>query len=419
MKGTNTYKATFLQIDITPDFQTSLVGCYRSDNRSQGILHRLYAQAVLFQKEDKNFCLIAIDNLGLTVQLANIIRSKVSLLLNTNTSHVMLNFSHTHSAPEPTQYALNGERYFKFLCEQILKCVEIAMKNFSPCKIGWSLTSSNIGENRRNGCSITDDRIGALMIADSNSEEPIVIITRVAAHANVLMSQNSKISSDYFGIIREELQHFYGCPIMILQGAAGNLKPAQVSKTGGGNLDDLYRIANIFVTAAKQLKFKLKDIEDIQMFSKKMTFIADVPSKEEAEKIASNSTSADAQDWLKSCEDLRNKGEKFQSQLAEINFFKLNEGCICGVAEEIFCELALDVKDRTNNPLLFLNGYTNGCTGYLPSRTEWHKGGYEVFESNFIYHKYHGHVMPFREETADKIVDMVVSEWERMKKTEV
>jgi len=43
------------------------------------------------------------------------------------------------------------------------------------------------------------------------------------------------------------------------------------------------------------------------------------------------------------------------------------------------------------------------------------KGGYEVIESNFIYHKYHGHVMPYRAETADQIVDLVVSEWDRLK----
>jgi hypothetical protein len=165
----------------------------------------------------------------------------------------------------------------------------------------------------------------ALIVADANSEEPIFIITRVAVHANVLMSQNFKLSSDFFGIAREKLHLFYGCPVMILQGAAGNLKPVQVEKIGGGNLDDLYRIASIFVNAVKQLKFELSGIEDIQMFSRKMTFVSDVPSKEEAEKIAADSTDESTQDWLKSCEDLRNKGIKFQSQLAEINFFKLNE----------------------------------------------------------------------------------------------
>lgn len=415
MKETKICKAAFSQIDITPDFQTALIGCRRPDNRSRGVLHRLFAQAVLFQKESETFCLIAIDNLGLTVTLANTIRSNVAAHLNTDVTHVMLNFSHTHSAPEPTRYALNGERYFSFLCEKIIECVKIAKQSFSSCKIGWALTSADIGDNRRDGCSVTDNRLGALMIADAGNDKPIAIITRVAAHANVLMWQNFKISSDYFGLAREELQDFFGCPIVVLQGAAGDVKPVGVAKVGGGNLEDLHRIVTVFVNAAKHLKFTLSDVDDIQMFSKRMVFISDVPSKEEAERIAADSSSTEAQEWLKACDELRNKGEKIQSLPAEISFFKLNEGCLCGVAEEIFCELALDAQARTNNPLFFLNGYTNGCTGYLPSRTEWHKGGYEVYYSNFVYHKHHGHVMPYRAETADQIVDLVVSEWERVK----
>ena len=406
--------AAFSQIDITPDFQTSLVGCYRPDSRSQGVLHRLYAQVLLFQTGNKNFCLIAIDNLGLTVLLSNLLRSKIAAELNTDISHVMLNFSHTHSAPEPTPLAVNGERYFEFLCKQIVTCVKIAKKTFTPCKVGWALATSDIGDNRRDGCTITDNRLGALMVADAESGKTIVIVTRIAAHANVLMCENLKISSDYIGIAREELQVFYGCPIMVLQGASGNIKPIGVDKIGGGNLDDLHRVANIFINDAKKLHFELEDIEDILMFSKEMVFISDVPSKEEAEKIVADS-GIEAEDWLLSCEELRNKGDKTQSLKAEVNFFKLNQGCICGIAEEIFCELALDVQERTGNPLLFLNGYTNGCTGYLPSHAEWYKGGYEVYESYFYYHKYHGHIMPYRAETADQITDLVVSEWERVK----
>ncbi|MCL2772882.1 MAG: alkaline ceramidase [Oscillospiraceae bacterium] len=417
MKEKNIYKAAFSQIDITPEFQTSLMGCYRPDNRSQGILHRLYAQASLFQNDNETFCLIAIDSLGLTVQRAKILRLKIAELLNIDISHVMLNFSHTHSAPEPTQYALNGDRYFAFLCEQIVSCAESANQNFSPCKIAWALTEANTGENRRPGCSVTDNRLGALLVSDADNEKPIVIIMRVATHNNVLMWQNYKISSDFIGVARERLQQFYGCPIMVLQGAAGNLSPVGVDIMRGGNLDDLHRIAGIFENAAKMLKFELRNIENIQMFSKEITFISDVPSKSEAEKIAAaadETQAAAAAEWLKSCEELRNSGYMTQSFLAEINFFELNEGCFCGVAEEIFCELAIDAKERTNNPLLFLNGYTNGCTGYLATREEWHKGGYELFDSNFVYHKYHGHVMPYRDDTAEQIVDMVVGEWERI-----
>lgn len=51
------------------------------------------------------------------------------------------------------------------------------------------------------------------------------MILRVTAHCNVLKADNYKISPDYFGEIREKFQAQYGCPIMIIQGSAGNIAP--------------------------------------------------------------------------------------------------------------------------------------------------------------------------------------------------
>ena len=120
-------------------------------------------------------------------------RIRVAKLLNTEISHVMLNFSHTHSAPAPSSFALNGEQYFSYMCEQILKCVEDAKTNYTPCKAGWALTNTCIGENRREGCTVVDNRLGALKLVDSESGKLIAIILRISAHANVLMRDNCQI----------------------------------------------------------------------------------------------------------------------------------------------------------------------------------------------------------------------------------
>lgn len=46
-----TYTA-FSEIDITPEYSIDLIGFSREDNQSRGILHRFYAQIVLFRKND-------------------------------------------------------------------------------------------------------------------------------------------------------------------------------------------------------------------------------------------------------------------------------------------------------------------------------------------------------------------------------
>jgi len=199
------FQASFLQVDITPDYQVELIGCDRIDRQSHGILHKLFAQVLVFKNDSDIFCLIAIDSLGLTTERSNKLRTEVGMKLNTTAAHVMLNFSHTHSAPEPTPFALNGDRYFGYMCEQIVQTVDKTKETFAPCQAGWALTKTNLGENRREGCTIIDDRLAALKISEAKSKNPIAVILRISAHANVLMQENNMISSDYFGIAREKL----------------------------------------------------------------------------------------------------------------------------------------------------------------------------------------------------------------------
>jgi hypothetical protein len=409
-------KAAFEQIDITPDFQVELIGCYREDSKSQGVLHPLYAQVLLFEFCGGRHCLIAIDSLGLTTTLSDELRSIVAEQLKTSISCVMLCFSHTHSAPAPLS-PVNGERYFHLMCERIKKCAAGALEKMQSCKAGWALTDTEIGENRREGCTTVDNRLGALRITNSATGQPLAVVLRITAHANILMSGNNKISSDYFYAARERLQKYFLCPVMLIQGAAGNIKPVGVDKILGGSIQDLDRIVNVLCNSVKQLHFDMTEVNSLQMYSKGFDYYSNVPSEKEAQQIANDAKrlcGIDGTEWLMECEKLRKSGVAIQIQEGKVQFFNLNDGCLCGVPDEIFCEISLKASSEVLSPYLFLNGYTNGCTGYLPHSEEWVKGGYETLFSYLQYYKFHGHVMPFQQDTADRLVKLVCSEWERM-----
>lgn len=244
MNKTNICKAAFVQADITPDFPVELIGCYRADSKADGVLHKLYAQVLLFELGGERHCLIAVDSLGLTTALSQELRGLVAGELGGGTSHVMLNFSHTHSAPAPLS-ALNGQRYFKLLCGKVTGCVKKALGKLQPCLAGWAVGKTQIAENRRDGCSIVDERLGALQVVSAKEKKPIALLLRVSAHANVLMTGSNGISSDYFGVAREKISNHLGCPVMMMQGAAGNLKPTGVDKIVGGTVRDVERISDV------------------------------------------------------------------------------------------------------------------------------------------------------------------------------
>lgn len=416
MNLNNDCEAAFAQTDITPDYQVELIGCSRQDSKSYGVLHPLYAQVLLLKSNGKAYCLIAIDSLGLTTALSNELRSVVAGELKTENSHVMLNFSHTHSAPNPLS-PVNGDRYYRFMCKQIKKCVAGAMEKLKPCKAGWAMIDTNIGENRREGCTAVDNRIGALKIADDTNGLPLTAVLRITAHANILMSDSNKISSDYFGVARKKLQEYFLCPVMLIQGAAGNIKPVGVDKIHGGGLDDLDRISDILLQSAKKLHFELTEVNGLRMYNRNFVYYSDVPSKTEEKKIAEDAKrlcGIDGSEWQKECARLRVSGVTTQVKKGNIQFFYINGGCFCGVPDEIFCEISLAASKHAQAPYLFLNGYTNGCTGYLPHSEEWVKGGYETLYSYLQYYVFHGHVMPFRQDTANRIVRLVSGDWFHM-----
>lgn len=401
----------FAEVDITPSFNVQTIGFNRKDNLSRGILHRLFAQISVWNSDEGTCCLVTIDHIGFSVKEANLLRDEIATELNITRDRVMLCFSHTHAAPK---ISIETE-YFHCLREQVILGVIEAEKNIAPIKAVWGIAEADIGINRRDGEGVLDRRIAVLKIVDADSSNLRLLILRVTAHCNVLLRDNYLISSDFIGVTRKSLEEKYNCKVMITQGASGNVKPKYA-----GLLEDLDKMALEINNAIATCIGKLKPhrIEKLAMFSQTETFFADVPTLERAKEISDEAMSEnniDGTNWLKEVARLHSENITQQSKDIEIQYFMLNDGCFCGVSNEIMCELAVDVVKACNNEFIYLGGYTNGCDGYLPTAHEYDKGGYEVLHSYLIYYIYHGTVMPLNRDTADKLVRIVTENWMKMK----
>ncbi|MPM58778.1 hypothetical protein SDC9_105611 [bioreactor metagenome] len=393
----------FSEVDITPASSVQTIGFNRKDNMSKGVLHKLFAQISVWHSKEEKCCLVAIDHIGFSCHEADLLRDLIGNKLGITRDKIMLCFSHTHSAPN---VSIEPE-YFSFLCSQVILGVGEAESNLEPIKAAWGMVEANIGINRRDENGILDRRVAVLKIAHAEDSNLRLLILRVTAHANVLLRDNYLISSDFIGVTRNLLEEKYGCKVMITQGASGNVKPKY-----SGSLKSLDKMAIEIKNSIDKCIENLKPqtIKNLSMFSQKESFFADVPTLEQAKKIsaeAMNENNIDGSNWLKEVNRLHSEGIKQQSKDIEIQYLKLNEGCLCGVANEIMCEIAVDVAKTCNNELIYLGGYTNGCDGYLPTAEEYSKGGYEVLHSYLIYYIYHGTVMPLNPDTARKLVKLI------------
>lgn len=365
-------------------------------------------------------CLAAIDHIGFSKGHANKLRQKIGEVLSIGQEQVMLCFSHTHSAPNEDMEAA----YRQMVYEKVCGCAGETLRHILPVDAAWGNAEADIGFNRRKGADALDRRIGVCKVTDAENGALRLVLLRVTAHANVLKRDNHMISPDFFGAVRDKLEQQYGCPVMVTQGAAGNVAPKYVrtdlmladacDDRVIRSADALNRMAEEITAAVLPVLERLQThpIQTIRMYGRSLDLVAEVPSYERAIAVAEEAMQKggiDGTAWLAEVKRLLGSGVNEQIDPTEVQVFRLDEGCLCGVANEIMCEFALEVWKKTGNEFCWFGGYTNGCTGYFPTEEEFDFGGYEVYWSMLIYYRYHGRVFPLNRDSAARLIDFVAA----------
>ncbi len=414
-------KLGYAQVDITPAEPMELVGFYREDNVSKGVQSPLLAQVAVWEDEER-CCLITVDSLGFMKDMTDLLREQVGRGLGVSKDKVMVCFSHTHAAPN----AGSEKQYFEMICEKALMAAEQAMADLKPVSVGYGNVEVNIGVNRRPNGTKIDKRAGFLLAYDEKIQKNHLLLVRLTAHGNVLKADNYRISPDYFGAVREILQRQYGCPVMVLQGAAGNIAPKYFDSENtpvDARGPEFVRTKEALNCMAEEVSEKLAGSiaqmtlttdSTVRMYSKEMTLCAEVPSLEVAKQIASEATrfcGIDGSEWLAEVNRLRGNGIQRQEEKVEVQYFSVGGWCLCGVPYELMAEFALQGVERIGNEFFYINGYTNGCLSYFPMEEEFDKGGYEVYWSMLIYYKYFHRVFPFERESGQTLLKFMIEHY--------
>lgn len=410
----------YSECDITPEKPMPLIGFYREKDQSEGVLKQLMAQASVWENGDgSRACLITVDSLGFTPELTNQLRDKAAESIGTDRENVMVCFSHTHAAPDAADFSTG---YYAMTCERILRTVNEAAERIEPIRAGWGNAEVNIGVNRRQTGKAIDQRLGILKICRRDSGELKLIILRMTAHGNVLKRDNNAVSPDYFGDVREMAGKRYNCPVMVIQGAAGNVAPkyfcseeTPVDATGEKYVRSQTALVDMAEEVVRGVASRIGAIVAtdcaIKAYSKRIELFSDVPDDETARRIAREADEIcgiDGTAWLNEVQRLRDANMTRQSDWVEVQYFRIGEGCLCGVPYEIMNEFAQQAAEKLRDDCFYLNGYTNGCMTYFPIEEEFDRGGYEVYWSLLIYFVYFGRVFPFERNSAGKLIDFAV-----------
>jgi len=255
--------------DITPAGSVSLWGQYY-ERISEYIQSPLKATAFAIESTNtsgthEQAIMISMDLLYIDRKLLDSLRDVIKdQIPDFDVSKLILNVTHTHSAPEPD----STEEYRNLLVERGGEAIVKAWKNREPSGISRALGYAVVGHNRRvqyadgttemYGSTDREDFIGMegasnpgvdMLFCWDLNQKLTGIVMNVSCPAQVTEAKYY-VSSDYWGEVRKQLQEKFSDDIFVLPqcGAAGDLSPRDLPrgyKSGEPNMWDLPGIIEI------------------------------------------------------------------------------------------------------------------------------------------------------------------------------
>ncbi|HMC63423.1 MAG TPA: hypothetical protein VKI65_00635, partial [Gemmataceae bacterium] len=236
--------------DVTPP-----VGIYHrmwgaaTHERASGVHRPLTATALVFRAlgepapSETEQVVVANDHCLLWAREMDALREAVCRQTGLAPEQFVAAFSHSHSAALmglEREHLPGGELirpYLKTLGEQITQIVREARANVRPTTISYALGRCPMAGNRDfwdadshqwvcgfNPQGPSDDTVLVAQVSDS-AQQRLATVMNYACHPTTLAWQNTLISPDFVGAMRETVETVTGLPCIFLQGASGDLGP--------------------------------------------------------------------------------------------------------------------------------------------------------------------------------------------------
>ncbi|CAG4989848.1 hypothetical protein DYBT9275_00394 [Dyadobacter sp. CECT 9275] len=397
------WKAGVARVVITPDQNMWMAGFASRTHASEGKLHELWAKALVFEDANgKRSVLVTSDLLGLPKKMSDEIRNQLKASYNLSKDQIILNSSHTHSAPVLKEaltdiYPITAEDQVKIdqygdkLVGQFVKLVGDAIKALKPAEIYARNGVARFQVNRRNNDAGILERLTELQ-GPNDFAVPVIKVTDdqgklmaiafgYACHPTVLDGYNW--SGDYPGYAQLELEKLYpGTTAMFFQGAGADQNPlprhtVPLAKQYGKTLaaaverilsEDMPKLTPVLKTAYSEIDLAFST----------------APTLAELKKYSETAAGYQKR-WAMRMIEKINKGEAFDKTYPyPVQVWKLGELPIMTLGGELVVQYAIELK-KIFGQQIFVMGYSNDVMTYIPSATILREGGYEGEIAAIVY----------------------------------
>lgn len=397
------WKAGVARVVITPTHSMWMAGYAARDHESEGTQHDLWAKALALEDARGNKAvMVSTDLLGFPKGLSDRIRERISRKHGLSKAQVMLNSSHTHSAPVLEDALLDiypmddaqlrkVRQYTAKLEDQIVELVAGALRGMKPAMVHTANGVTRFQVNRRNNPAATlvsqsdingpNDYAVPVIKVSSPSGKLEAVAFGYACHNTVLSGY--EWSGDYAGFAQLELEKLHpDVTALFFQGAGADQNPlprntVPLAQQYGRELaaavdrvlqEKMLRIVPELSTAYREVK---------------LSFAA-LPTRAEYAKMAQELAGYQKR-WATRMHGLVEQGEELpQSYPFPLQVWKLGQQNIFALGGELVVGYAVGLKQVFGQDS-FVFGYSNDVMAYIPTTTILREGGYEGHSSQMVY----------------------------------
>jgi neutral ceramidase len=430
---------------ITPPAGCDLSGFIARTEPMTGVHDDLFARAMVWAEDAGGIgaVLLTLDLVDLDAPQVAAIRERVAAQTGLPGERVGITCTHTHGGPAvmPDRWLGRSDPdYLERMCEAAAATVAAARAELTPVVMrparGFEPT---VGKNRRVPGGVIDPAVPVLRFQRYDGMVAALLVS-YACHPVTLGPTNRMATADYPGYVRRTLEAAYpGAFVQFATGCCGQINNGHTARDGErgrgaqwrtyGEAERIGRaIAGAAMQAAEQrarldaaLPVAPAPIAPAPVRAARrvvsLPLLPAVPADElgalvagwEEERRALTNRERRPGElerldvFLTWAEALR-AGRLSAAVDAEVMAIALGDVSLVLLPGEMFVEYGLAIKERAAPRTVVTLAYANGRPGYIPHRSAYPEGGYEVAEA----YRYYGYPACFAPEAGEALVDAAV-----------
>lgn len=412
-------KAGAATSNITPPLGEAIIGGF-APFPSENVHDELHARCLVLDNGETKIAFVICDNLGITDDIYQAARDFIKAETDLPPENILMAATHTHSATRAS-----SPKYRDFLSRRIADCVRRALEKTEPARIGWGgvdepsevfnrrwfTTNPDFCKNPFGGVDqvrMNPPRGNAALIKPAGPIDPEISFISVqsldgrplALLANYSLHyvggvKKGEISSDYFGIFSEKIGSLIGASPeegsfvgMLSNGTSGDINNINFSQPGK-RMQAYEKMTQVADLVAKRVAEAYKNVDYqtwVPLGSANAELTLKVRKPDDAMQAYFKKVLAQPEDAPQHHRYERNYAGRVQRLLegpdevtVKLQALRIGDLTVAAIPFETFCEIGLEIKDKSPFKDAFTIELANGYFGYLPTPAQHKLGGYETW----------------------------------------